>query len=83
MPCSDPACRLNDEFLALLPTLALEEQQRMLKRWSELDLAERDATVRRLREPQTPTVDLQTLSKLAEYFQCGVYDVMRYTGSDQ
>jgi hypothetical protein len=31
-----------------------------------------------LREPRVAELDLATLSKLADYFQCGLYDVMRY-----
>ena len=82
MPCNDPVCRLNDELLALLPSLTTEEQQRVLKRWRELELGERDALVRGFREPSAGEADLHTLSKLAQYFQCGVYDVMRYTQNE-
>ncbi len=83
MSCSNLGCRLNDELLALLPNVSLEEQQRVLGRWPGLDLHEREAIVRGLREPAADKTDLQTLSRLASYFQCGVYDVMRYTGNDQ
>ncbi len=83
MSCNDPVCRLNDELLGLLPSLEIEQQQRVLRRWHELDLKGRDALLNSLCEPRTDEADLKTLSKLADYFQCGVYDVVRYTRSDQ
>jgi hypothetical protein len=78
MPCNDLHCRLNDELLAILPWLEAEQQQRILQHWSELDLADRDVLLKSLREPRVAELDLATLSKLADYFQCGLYDVMRY-----
>jgi hypothetical protein len=78
MPCNELPCRLNDELLAILPWLETEQQQRILQHWRELDLAGRDALLRSLREPRVAELDLATLSRLADYFQCGVYDVMRY-----
>ena len=78
MPCNDLHCRLNDELLELLPWLEAEQQQRILQHWSELELAGKDALLKSLREPRVAEPDLKTLSKLADYFQCGVYDVMRY-----
>ena len=82
MPCDDPICRLNDELLSLLPALDFEQQQRVLKRWRELDPGARDGLVRSLREPVAGEADLMTLSKLADYFQCGVYDVLGYTRAE-
>jgi hypothetical protein len=83
MSCNNAICRLNDELLALLPTLEANQQQLILRRWRDLDLGGRDALVRSLREPRPAEVDLATLSKLAQYFQCGVYDVMRYTSGER
>ncbi len=82
MPCNEPLCRLNDELLALLPTLTVEQQQRILRRWPDLDLAGRDALLDEMREPASGEADLVALAKLADYFQCGVYDMVRYTRLD-
>jgi hypothetical protein len=79
MTCHEPLCQLNDALLGLLPMLEAEQQRHVLQRWGELDLAGRAALLRLVGEPDTSEADLATLSRLAEYFQCGVYDVMRYT----
>ena len=79
MPCDEPLCQLNDELLSLLPVLEADLQQRILRRWSDLDLAGRDSLLREMREPVSGTADLVTLAKLADYFRCGVYDMVRYT----
>ena len=83
MTCNEPLCQLNDALLELLPMLEAEQQRHVLRRWPDLDLAGRDGLLRMLREPDTSEADLATLSRLAEYFQCGVYDVMRYTRPDR
>ena len=83
MPCTEPLCRLNDELLALLPTLETEHQQRLLRQWPDLDFAGRDALLRQMREAVAGEADLMTLAKLADYFQCGVYDLVRYTRTDE
>lgn len=82
MSCSNPVCRLNDDLLAILPELSVEEQQQVLIVWRNLALEERTTMVRDLRARTEDQTDLQTLSRLASYFQCGVYDVMRYTSQD-
>lgn len=79
MDCADQHCRLNDELLALLPALDPEEQQCILRRWPELDLEQRESLLGGLREPVSGQADLMALAKLADYFQCGVYDMVRYT----
>ena len=79
MPCKDPLCRLNETLLALLSELAPEQQQHILRQWPKLKLRERDALLRELREPEVVEADLVTLAKLADYFRCGVYDMVRYT----
>ena len=79
MSCREPLCQLNDALLALLPELDSEQQERALREWPDLDLAGRSALVAELREPAPVEADLMTLAKLADYFQCGVYDMVRYT----
>ncbi len=79
MSCNKPACQLNEELLALLPTLEVEQQQRILQRWNDLDLAERKVVLHTASGPVDAGADLVTLAKLADYFQCGVYDMVRYT----
>ena len=83
MSCNKPGCQLNDELLALLPTLEAEQQRRILQRWNDLDLAERKAVLRTASGPIDSGADLVTLAKLADYFQCGVYDMVRYTRLEQ
>ena len=82
MDCNNPACRLNDELLELLSDLELEQQQSVLRRWRDLDLAGRDALLCQVRASMLSEPDLMTLAKLAEYFQCGIYDMVRYTRLD-
>ena len=79
MPCSELLCRLNAELLELLPMLDVKQQQRILRRWRNLNLAEREALLAHLRQPVPDEADLVTLAKLADYFQCGIYDMVRYT----
>lgn len=79
MTCENPACSLNDEFLSLLPSLSVEEQQRMVERWPVLDLDGREGLVQEMRTLTSDGTDLVALAKLADYFQCGVYDMVRYT----
>jgi hypothetical protein len=55
--------------------------QFILRHWRALDLAGKDVLLRSLREPRAADLDLTTLSRLADYFQCGVYDIMRYIRS--
>jgi hypothetical protein len=81
MPCDEHHCRLNDELLEILPLLEAEQQQLILRHWRALDLAGKDVLLRSLREPRAADLDLTTLSRLADYFQCGVYDIMRYIRS--
>ena len=84
MACKDRHCRVNNALLELLPTLTVEDQQRVLERWARLDLAERHALVDELRAPpEMAEPDLVALSKLAQYFQCGIYDMVRYTRGEQ
>ncbi len=82
-PCKSPHCQLNDELLQLLPALEGEQQQQILRGWAALDVAERDRLLSSIREPVVAQVDLATLSRLADYFQCGVYDVVRYTEQER
>ena len=79
MSCHEPLCRLNEALLALLPELDCEQQAHALQQWADLDLAGRDALLEALRNPAPVEADLITLAKLADYFQCGVYDMVRYT----
>ena len=79
MSCNETLCRLNDALLALLPDLTLEQQQRILRHWVQLDAPERETLLRTFRETSAGETDLMTLAKLAAYFQCGVYDMVRYT----
>ena len=79
MSCDKPLCRLNNELLELLPTLEVEQQQHILRGWPDLDPAGREALLREMREPVSGEADLVTLAKLADYFQCGIYDMVRYT----
>ncbi len=82
MSCHEPLCRLNEALLALLPELDSEQQERALRQWSERDLVGRTALLEELRDPAPVEADLITLAKLADYFQCGVYDMVRYTRLD-
>jgi hypothetical protein len=79
MSCHEPICQLNEALLALLPELDCEQQAHALQQWTDLDLAGRDALLEELRNPAPVEADLITLAKLADYFQCGVYDMVRYT----
>ena len=79
MSCQEPGCRLNDTLLALLPELDLEQQRRVLEQWPDLSPVAREQLVRDLTSAPPPEADLVALSKLADYFQCGVYDMVRYT----
>ena len=79
MSCHEPLCRLNEALLALLPELDREQQEHALRQWSDLDLAGRSALLEQLGDPAPVEADFITLAKLADYFQCGVYDMVRYT----
>ena len=79
MVCENPNCRLNDEFLSLLPSLNAEDQQRMVARWPVLDAPERERLLQEMRALSPDGTDLMALAKLANYFQCGVVDMVRYT----
>ena len=82
MSCDEPLCRLNSELLEMLPMLEVERQQHILRRWCELDLAERDALLCEIRRHVSGEPDLIALAKLAGYFQCDIYDLVRYTRSE-
>ncbi len=82
MRCRNLICHLNEDFLALLPTLDVQVQQVLLQQWAKLDVHARMDLLRALRATDPQDADLMTLSRLADYFRCGVFDMVRYTRSD-
>ncbi len=55
-------------------------QKALLLQWGTLTIRERREVLRLLRPLQNGTIepDLIVLSKLAAYFDCGVFDLVRY-----
>ncbi len=76
---------LNEELLRLLPLLDETHQKALLLQWGTLTIRERREVLRLLRPLQNGTIepDLIVLSKLAAYFDCGVFDLVRYVRSDE
>jgi hypothetical protein len=81
MRCKNVHCALNDELLALLPMLDGVHQHMVLHKWAGLKLDERREALRLLRAGQDIEIepDLVALAKLAVFFQCDVFDMVRYT----
>ena len=81
MRCKNIHCALNDELLALLPMLDGVHQHMVLHQWAGLKISERREVLLLLRAGQDVEIepDLVALAKLAAYFQCDVFDMVRYT----
>jgi hypothetical protein len=81
MRCKNIHCALNDELLALLPMLDGTHQHMVLYKWAGLKIGERREVLRLLRAGQNVEIepDLVALAKLATYFQCDMFDMVRYT----
>ncbi len=80
MRCDHVHCALNDELLLLLPLLECEQQQAILKQWPTLGVTRRRETLRLLRPLLDVTIepDFAALAKLADFFDCAVFDMVRY-----